>query len=242
MNSKDFTSSEAAELHAKSTLRAIGIFAFDLITYVGCIIAILLVSSVLLKIVLAITAGLMAGLLFVVGHDCAHQSFTRYRTLNRWLGRLALLPSLHPYGTWDLSHNKTHHRFTNQRGRDYVWEPLSLPEYTQLTRFQKWKYRFFRSVAGHMLYNLLEIWWPRLFFPRSTLVGRWERSFILDHVLVVGWLAIFPVLQLLFIVFVNGAGFHEALHRLPQLLLFTMVIPFLYFHALFSGSSAEFVG
>src|ERR1700722_10443050 len=129
MTRKDFTASEAADLHSKSIGRSAAIFAFDIVLYAGFEMLILFSSSILLKTIFAVSAGLMAGLLFVVAHDCAHQSFTRYRNLNRWLGRIAFLPSLHPFGTWDLSHNKTHHIHTNQRGRDYVWEPISPREY-----------------------------------------------------------------------------------------------------------------
>src|SRR5438552_894289 len=75
------------------------------------------------SMLLSLVCGLVVAIFFVVGHDACHQSFTDSQSLNHLLGRLAFLPSLHPYSLWDIGHNRVHHRFNNIRGKDYVWEP-----------------------------------------------------------------------------------------------------------------------
>jgi omega-6 fatty acid desaturase (delta-12 desaturase) len=177
----------------------------------------------------------MTGCLFVVGHDCAHQSFTRYRRLNRWIGRLAFLPCLHPFSTWDLGHNKIHHRFTNQRGRDYVWEPISLKEYQALRWMSRIRYRFYRTAIGHLFYNLDDIWWRHHFFPRSSVVGKWKSEYVIDHLIVSLWLLAFVSAQAIFL---HWSGFAFGIRlaiRLAEILVFTFVIPFMFFQALFSS-------
>ena len=73
----------------------------------------------------SLVAALWIARLFVIGHDACHGSYTPNKTLNKWIGRIAFLPSLTPYSLWEIGHNLAHHGFTNLKGRDYVWTPFS---------------------------------------------------------------------------------------------------------------------
>ncbi len=42
-----------------------------------------------------------------------HNSLTPHRRLNKWLGRIAFLPSLTAYSVWDVGHNMVQHGGTN---------------------------------------------------------------------------------------------------------------------------------
>jgi omega-6 fatty acid desaturase (delta-12 desaturase) len=106
-------------------------------------------------------------MLFIVGHDACHGSFTASRTLNAWIGRVAFLPSLTPFRTWELGHNQTHHVYTNLKPLDYVWAPFSKTEFDRLPRRRHWLERAYRTAPGVGIYYALEIWWRRLFFPRG---------------------------------------------------------------------------
>src|SRR5580692_8498631 len=90
-----------------------------------------------LRIAAGFSAGVLLAVLFVVGHDACHGSFTSRRWLNVGIGRLAFLPTLTPYSTWELSHNLTHHVYTNLKQFDYVWRPLSRAEYNLLPEWRK---------------------------------------------------------------------------------------------------------
>ena len=73
------------------------------------------------KIGLAALAGVFIANLAIIGHDAIHNSFTRIRWLNRFIGTLAFLPALHPYSRWEFHHNKVHHRYVAQLGVDNAY-------------------------------------------------------------------------------------------------------------------------
>jgi omega-6 fatty acid desaturase (delta-12 desaturase) len=105
-------------------------------------------------------------MLFVIGHDACHGSFFAQRRLNQIVGRLALLPSLHPFSSWHLGHNQLHHCWTNLKGKDYVWTPLSPIEFARLTKWRKLREKVYRSIIGVGFYYMLEIWWKHMIWPR----------------------------------------------------------------------------
>ena len=141
-------------------------------------------SSLLLRLVSGLVAGLFSGNLFMIGHDACHGSYTHHAGWNRVLGRIAFLPSYHPYSVWDLSHNRTHHIYTNLKGKDFVWTPLSKAEFDALPRLRRALYRVYRTPLGLALYYPLEIWRERLFFPRREHLDRPRRVYTLDCALV----------------------------------------------------------
>ncbi len=153
----DFEKGQLRALHRRSDLKGTAIFLLDLFLFAVFILLCIRSTSLLLKANYTILAGVMTSLLFVVGHDACHQSLTSRRWLNRLLGTVAFLPCLHAFSFWDLGHNRIHHGFTNRRGKDYVWEPLTYPEFVALSGFQRLKYRFFRTAVGHYWYYLCEI-------------------------------------------------------------------------------------
>ncbi|MES2190052.1 MAG: fatty acid desaturase [Pseudomonadota bacterium] len=146
------------------------------------------------KSICGLAAGVVIGRLFIVGHDACHQSLTRHRRLNRWLGRIAFLPSLTPYSLWDLGHNKVHHGFTNLKGVDFVWAPLTLDEFNALTPMGRLLQRLYRSGWGPGAYYFIEMWWKKMMFPPSSEPGSQRPAvFTLDCVLVtsfaIAWIA-----------------------------------------------------
>lgn len=117
------------------------------------------------RIVSSIAAGAFIAVLFVTGHDACHGSLTPLRALNKWIGRLALLPSLHPYSAWIYSHNVLHHGWTNLKGYDPVYAPLTLDEYLAAPRRRRFLERLHRSIAGVGLLYFNTIWIPYEAFP-----------------------------------------------------------------------------
>jgi omega-6 fatty acid desaturase (delta-12 desaturase) len=155
---------ERRALRGKSGAMATSILIATLAAYAATLIAALSASSLLIAIPSSLLCGLAIGLLFIVGHDACHQAFTGSAFANKLVGRVAFLPSLHPYGLWDLGHNRTHHRYNNVRGKDYVWEPMSPEDYRAAGPRHRFAYRFYHSVPGLFLYYGVEIWAKRMFF------------------------------------------------------------------------------
>jgi len=58
--------------------------------------------------------------LFVLGHDCGHQSFSPDRLTNKIIGHLAFSPLGNGLANWTLTHNH-HHAHTQLRGQDVDW-------------------------------------------------------------------------------------------------------------------------
>ena len=81
--------------------------------------------------------GMFIGTFFIVGHDACHGSLTPFDSVNRVLGRIAFLPSLAPYITWEFAHNRIHHSYTNWRGKDYAWAPFSKEEYDRMPAWRR---------------------------------------------------------------------------------------------------------
>lgn len=227
----DFNRDELRALHSRSSIAGATVFAFDAAAFATCTLC-SLAGSVALRIAFSLAAGLFMALLFVVGHDACHQALTPRRWLNRLIGTFAFLPSLHAYGLWDLAHNRIHHRFTNRRGLDYVWEPLSPAEFWELPCRTRVKYRFYRTAAGHLFYYGFEVWWRKLFWPRPAAVGGYRTEYVCDLALVTGWLVGWPFALL---AAKERLGSPTALTDAVTTIGISGVLPFFAFNALMSS-------
>ncbi len=174
----------AAPLRRRKLLVPLAIFALVCGVYAASWLAIFAVPLAAAPIA-ALLNGLAIGLLFVVGHDACHGSFVPVRWLNAALGRLAFLPSLHPYTFWELGHNRVHHGWTNLKGKDYVWAPFSVEEFAALPASRKVLERVGRTLPGAGLHYGALIWWARMVSPRredrarvSLLLGRFDRALV----------------------------------------------------------------
>ena len=134
--------------------------------------------------------GVVIARLFVIGHDACHQAFFSGRMTNRFVGSLVFLPSLTTYSLWEAGHNLGHHVFTNLRGRDYVWTPLDLAQYTALPRWRKLLERLYRSGFGFGAYYLIELWWKHLYFPSDAVMPGKKPAHVRDSWLVTAFGAV----------------------------------------------------
>ena len=100
--------------------------------------------------------------IFIIQHDCGHQSFTASRKVNNAIGQVCSLFSMIPYKYWAKSHN-FHHGHNG-----ILWEhrdigdihTLTADEFHQLDRMGKLKYMFFRNgiilfIIGPIYYILI---------------------------------------------------------------------------------------
>jgi omega-6 fatty acid desaturase (delta-12 desaturase) len=205
-------------------MRAIVLQIIDTIILTAGIVGTVYFESFLLKILLAVFSGFMIGRIFILGHDACHQSFTPHRGLNKVLGRLAFLPSLTPYSLWEVGHNVVHHGQTNLKGFDFVWAPLSLEEYNNLTPAEKALERHYRSGWGPALYYMLEIWWKKMFFPNKKVMPATRPAFLWDNVLVSAFAVVWV-----------GALVVAAIQTNQSILLTVImgfVIPFIFWNAM----------
>lgn len=149
-------------LAERTTVRALALLAFDYLLLGTLLAGAVLFASFWLKLACGLAMGFVIGRLFIIGHDACHQSLTPHRRLNKWLGRIAFLPSLTPYSLWDMGHNVVHHGFTNLKGVDFVWAPLTPAEYEALPPARRFMERIYRSGWAPGVYYMVEIWWRRM--------------------------------------------------------------------------------
>jgi omega-6 fatty acid desaturase (delta-12 desaturase) len=160
----------------------------------------------------------------VIGHDACHGSYTRYDWLNKIVGRIAFLPSLTPFSLWDVGHNVAHHGFTNLKGRDQVWVPMSAEEWQNASKARRALVRIYRSGFGQGLYYLIEMWWKKLILPSKKHVGVRRAIFLWDNVLVLSVGAAWITALVLWAVYDN--------HSIVWTLLGGFVLPFLAFNCI----------
>lgn len=94
--------------------------------------------------------GTMFWALFVVGHDCGHGSFSRYRWLNNLFGHLSHTPILVPFHGWRISH-RTHHANTGNIDTDESWYPVTESQYDSMAWYEKFA-RFHLILFVYPLY------------------------------------------------------------------------------------------
>ena len=133
--------------------------------------------SIWLTLGLALLNGLMLVRIFIIQHDCGHQSFTASKKANDVIGLICSVVSFMPYRYWAKSHN-FHHGHNG-----LLWEHrdigdinlLTVDEYRKLSPLRKLHYRVFRSapilfIIGPAWYLLVQ---SRL--PIINLKG-WEHA------------------------------------------------------------------
>ena len=162
------------------------IFCGDMSLYLWTLFCAIFAEDIWAQTLCALLAGLAIGILFIVGHDSCHGSFLKHKVLNQIVGRLAFLPALHPLSLQYVWHNRTHHRYTNYTGKDFLFAPLSKTEFDGLTPIPKALYRLCRSGLGHGIYYLYEIWWKKMImYKRSELGGQrvhlWDRLLVMAY-------------------------------------------------------------
>jgi omega-6 fatty acid desaturase (delta-12 desaturase) len=171
-------------LSAKTTARALALLVLDWALLLAALAGTVLAQAWWAKLACGLAAGFVIGRLFIIGHDACHQSLTPHRTLNKWIGRIAFLPSITPYSLWDVGHNVVHHGYTNLKGFDFVWAPCTREEYAAMTPLQRTLDRVYRSGWAPGLYYMVEIWWKRMFFPSRRQMPTRRAVFLWDNLLV----------------------------------------------------------
>ena len=93
-----------------------------------------------------IPAGGLIVRLFIVQHDCGHQSMFSNRRVNDWVGRFIGILTLTPYDHWKRSH-ALHHAGSGNLDRRGIGDDittLTVEEYNNASKWGKFKYRLYR--------------------------------------------------------------------------------------------------
>ncbi|WP_185855952.1 fatty acid desaturase family protein [Blattabacterium cuenoti] len=99
-----------------------------------------------LTILLSILNSFFLIRIFIIQHDCGHQSFTTSKKVNNVLGFVCSFLTLIPFKYWAKSHNY-HHAHNSQLDFRDIGDIriLTVCEYHQLSLLKKIRYRMYRS-------------------------------------------------------------------------------------------------
>lgn len=167
------------ELYKPKLWRGMLSFSVSWLLYLGALVGIAFAPHWLFYIPLWMMAGLGGWGLFCVAHDCGHNSFSKYRSFNYFIGQLSLLPLLYPFHGWRHMHN-LHHANTNNLELDTDWRPVLPEQYTRMSLWEKFVYHSTRSWLfwmGTVNYQRHSGFRPSM-FPRMQARNEVRRSIL----------------------------------------------------------------
>lgn len=95
---------------------------------------------------LTIPASFFLVRLFIIQHDCGHNSFFSSRTWNNYLGRILSVLTWTPYDFWRKTHNLHHSSSGNLDNRGFgAIETITIKEYEALEPNLQFWYRVYRN-------------------------------------------------------------------------------------------------
>lgn len=155
--------------YKKSMFKTFFWFTLDLVFYLLTMYGVFVTQSIPLKLIFGILAGIATSSMFVWAHDAAHGSLFKNRVISEILGTLFMLPSLNMYRLWSYGHNRIHHGFTSYSPLDWIWRPLTISEYRELSNIRRFFYRIERNLYGCGLHYIYKVWWPKMvmFMPED---------------------------------------------------------------------------
>jgi omega-6 fatty acid desaturase (delta-12 desaturase) len=133
----------------------------------------------LLWFVYTVVQGLFGTGLWVLAHECGHQSFSPSKVLNDTTGWICHSALLVPYFSWKISHGK-HHKATGNMERDMVFVPKTREQYA--TRIGKFIHELDELTEETPIATLLHsvgqqlLGWPMYLFANVTGHNNHERQ------------------------------------------------------------------
>ncbi|KAK9835841.1 hypothetical protein WJX74_009196 [Apatococcus lobatus] len=144
-------------LWQKSTWRSFAHLAWDLGVVAALAVGATRIDSWAVWPAYWLAQGTMFWALFVVGHDCGHQSFSNNKRLNDFVGNLVHSSILVPYHGWRVSH-RTHHSNHGHVENDESWHPTTHKLYSQMDPLAR---------LGRLLFPLPLFAYPFYLWQRS---------------------------------------------------------------------------
>lgn len=131
--------------------------------------------------------------IFIIQHDCGHQSFLKSKTVNNIIGTFCSLFSFIPYKYWAKTHNYHHGHSGQLEVRDIGDIPtITVNEYRQRTWWGKLVYRIWRFPVVTFIIAPIYYFIVSCRFPTFTF-GNWKKytlMLIKDNI----WIALAYVL------------------------------------------------
>lgn len=222
-----------AKYATRAPVLAIIVLALDLLGYAACVYGAVAAETLWVKLLFGFLAGTMIAFCAIAGHDAGHGSLSLSRRFNRVFGTIAFLPALHPLSLWEYHHNRVHHRFTAQLGVDNSFPPMTVEQWQEATTFQRWHYRFIRSVFGQPFFYLVDVWVGDIILPFGAKSPKLSARDWFDLIAVYLYFPVFIALTT-WVSFAAAGGQETWSVALADALLFGFAFPFVIWNAFIS--------
>ena len=164
----------------RSTATATRLFVIHYGLYVATLVAAVAPLPLWVNMVCGLVNGVLIALLFTIAHDGAHGAYVKNAKANYWIARFAFLPCVHAVSLWCTIHNKLHHGYTNLKGYDGVWAPMSKAEYDAASPRRRFMERIYRGPLGPFVYYYAAFWPCRTFLPLAPEMRAQWRKYLPD--------------------------------------------------------------
>jgi omega-6 fatty acid desaturase (delta-12 desaturase) len=186
-NWKEMISKYQIPDHRKATIQMLNTF----LPYIG--LWALMYFSLNWSIWLTIPIGLVNVFflvrIFIIQHDCGHQSFLRSSRWNNLIGVICSVFSTIPYKYWAKVHNH-HHGHTGILEERDIGDInfITVEEYRKRGKWGRFRYRFFRHPLCLFIFAPFVYFTISNRFPNFNLKGWYKirRTQVLNNVLIVG--------------------------------------------------------
>lgn len=151
--------------------------------------------SVWLTLALIIPASGFLVRIFIIFHDCCHQSFFKGKKANEIVGTITGILTFFPFGQWKNEHSVHHATSGNlsRRGTGDIWT-LTVKEYADLSAWKRLGYRLYRNPLvlfglGPIFLFVFEYRWNRKGAKRKERLSTYFTNImIVGLVALLGWL------------------------------------------------------
>ncbi len=149
-----------------------------------------------LTLALAVPTALFVVRMFILQHDCGHQSFFKSRRANDVLGSVIGVLTLVPYHYWRRTHAIHHATSGNLDQRTFGdIATLTVREYLGLSRFNRLRYRLYRSAAVMLIIGPIYQFVFKHRYPADA-PRSWKREWGSIHMTNAGLLAVVTIMWL----------------------------------------------
>lgn len=177
--------------------KEMALYLVDAVLYLAAIVTVLFAPALAIKVVAAIVAGVKLTSFVTLGHDAAHRTLVKNKTLNHVLARACLTPIMHNLTMWKWDHHETHHPHTNGVHFD-SYTPYSKEEFDALPWRKQQFERVIRApnVVGFGIHYLCQRMLRVRIFPTKALPVRHRRAAWRDFAILVAYQCAFVTLLL----------------------------------------------
>ncbi|XP_039014131.1 omega-3 fatty acid desaturase, chloroplastic-like [Hibiscus syriacus] len=212
----------------KNPWRSMSYVFRDVIAVFALLAAAAYLNSWFIRPLYWVAQGKMFWALFVLGHDCGHESFSHDPILNDVVGHILHSTILVRYHGWRISH-KTHHQNHGNVEKDESWVPMPEKLYKSLSI----ETRLMRFTIPFPLFAYPTCLWHRSpgktgshFNPSSTLFSPQDRKHVTTSTAC--WIAM--VGFLVYFSFVFGSSLTFKLYGVPYLIFVAWLDVVTYLH------------